>query len=79
MTDEVFLTTMDELICELSTLVARCDLRKPEIAAARVAAAVVIAASEGCDANEQINSIAEFAGNAVTRLTEPSQPEEARH
>lgn len=52
----------------------RCDLHKPDIAAALVAAAVVLAASDGCDAKLQMESIVKFAGDTIARLGCISQP-----
>ncbi len=79
MTDEIFLTNVHEFLYELGALLVRCDLHKPDIAAGLVAKAVTIAASDGCDANEQMESIVKFADNAITRLECLSQPREARH
>jgi hypothetical protein len=79
MTGETLLTNLDEFTYEISSLVVRCDLNGPDIAAALVAAAVYVAASDGCDTRVQMQSIVEFADNAITRLERLSESGEVRH
>jgi hypothetical protein len=79
MTDENVLTTIDEFNHALTDLFTRCELHKPQVAAALVAAAVVLAASEGCDPDAQAASIASFAENAIDGLNTLTEPDEPRH
>jgi len=79
MTDKNVLTTIDEFNHALTDLLTRCELHKPQIAAALVAAAVVLAASEGCDAHQQAKSIAMFAEDAIDSLAALTKPAEPRH
>lgn len=79
MTDEISLTSLDEFNYVISSVVVRSDLHRPDMAAALVAAAVYIAASDGCDARVQMQSIVEFADNAITRLEHLTGPGEERH
>ena len=53
---------------ELIALLVRCDLHKPDVASALVAAAVGLAALDGCDPELQRASIETFAANAIVKL-----------
>ena len=77
--DENQLKTIDEFSHALAGLLHRCDLDKPDVAAGLVAAAVILAASDGFEPDEQGEIIARFADNAIARLDCLCEPEEVRH
>ena len=77
--DEFYFRDIHEFSLELSELVVRCDLDKPDVAAALVSAAVIIAESAGCDPDEQRESIDMLAENAIARLNRLNEPDKTRH
>ena len=79
MTDENLLSNIYEFNDELEALLKSCDVDSWDVAAALVAAAVVLAARNGCDPIEQEESILGFAENAIVRLIHLSEFEQTRH
>ena len=77
--DEDQLNTICEFSYELAILVQRCELHNSDVAAGLVSAAVILAASDGFDPQEQEEIIAGLADNAITRLNGLCEPAETRH
>ncbi len=79
MTDRDLYTEFREFQVELWELILGADLDKPDIAASLVAAAVMIAASEGCGPELQRESIERLADHAIDRLANLTDSAAIRH
>jgi tellurite resistance protein len=79
MTDENLINNLNDFNYELAMLLHRSELHKPEVAAALVTMAVMLAASDGCDPVEQGEAIFGFVERAISRLADLTDPEQVRH
>ena len=79
MTDEELIRDLNDFNYELAVLLHRSELHKPDVAAALVTVAVMLAASDGCGPVEQGEAIFGFAEKAISRLADLTDPDQLRH